>query len=49
MAGTTGDDGVLSECQPGSITEHGLVHGGWRINVEHRTNVRDEFTRLIEH
>lgn len=42
MSGYTGDDGVPSEYQPGSITEHHLVHGGWRINVEASTNVRDE-------
>lgn len=50
MASNTGDDGVPSEYQPGSITEHGLVHGGWRINVEPSTNVRDHvINRTVEH
>lgn len=30
MAGNTGDDRVLSESQPGSITEHGLERDGQR-------------------
>lgn len=42
MAGHTGDNGVLSDNQPVSITENGLVHGGLRINMEQSTNVRDE-------
>ncbi len=50
MAGNTGDDGVPSEYQPGSITEDGLVHGGWSINVEQSTNVRDHvINRTVEH
>lgn len=50
MAGNTGDDGVPSEYQPGSITEHGLVHGGWRINVGQSTNVRDHVINgTVEH
>lgn len=42
MAGHTGDNGVLSDNQPGSITEHSLVHGGLSINVEQSTHVRGD-------